>query len=117
VNAAVHDNRVRVTLLQTMVSEPSPQASIDSAGYSSIARAIHQTFPDVLVTPGLMVAATDSRHMRVLGADTYRFAPHVLAAEDLKRIHGTDERIALTDLEQGIRFYAQVIRNADAATR
>ena len=117
VNAAVNDNRVRVTLLQTTVSEPSPQASTESAGYSSIVQAIHQTFPDVLVAPGLMVAATDSRHMRVLGADTYRFAPHVLAAEDLKRIHGTDERIALTDLEQGIRFYAQVIRNADAATR
>ncbi len=36
-----------------------------------------------------------------------------LGPEDLKRIHGTDERIAISNYEEIIRFYVQLLWNSD----
>ena len=44
----------------------------------------------------------------------YRFAPLRIGAEDLPRIHGKDERIAISNYGEMIQFYIRLIRNADA---
>jgi acetylornithine deacetylase/succinyl-diaminopimelate desuccinylase-like protein len=45
------------------------------------------------VAPGLMVAATDSRHFTALSDHIFRFSPVRAKPEDLARFHGTNERI------------------------
>jgi carboxypeptidase PM20D1 len=42
----------------------------------------------------------------------YRFSGIRLDASDLSRIHGTNERISIASYLEGIRFLAQLLRNA-----
>jgi carboxypeptidase PM20D1 len=55
---------------------------------------------------------TDSRHYAALSDRIYRFLPMRLGPEDLERIHGTDERIAVDNYAECVRFYARLIQNA-----
>ncbi|HYL05214.1 MAG TPA: hypothetical protein VE075_04190, partial [Thermoanaerobaculia bacterium] len=60
----------------------------------------------------LLSGATDSRHYAVaLGTLPYRFVPMRLAAPDLARIHGADERLGVANFAEIVRFYAQLLRN------
>jgi len=91
-------------------SEPSPVSPTDSAGYRAIERTVRQVFPDAAVAPGLMTAATDSRHMTLVSDAVYRFSPIRVKAEDLPRFHGTDERLSVAGYGDMIRFYQQLLR-------
>ena len=57
---------------------------------------------------------TDSRFFAGFTDNIYRFLPVRMAPNDLKRMHGINERIAVKDYEWGIRFYHQLISNAAA---
>ncbi len=92
-------------------SEPSPVSPTDSTGYRAIEQAVRQVFPDALVAPGLMTAATDSRHFALVSDAVYRFSPIRVKAQDLARFHGNDERLAISNYGEMIRFYHQLLRN------
>lgn len=92
-------------------SEPSPVSPTDSLGYRAIAQSVRQVFPDAIVAPGLMIAATDSRHFSILSDAVYRFSPVRARPEDLSRFHGTNERILIANYVEMIRFYHQLLRN------
>ena len=92
-------------------SEPSPVSPMDSAGYRTIAQTVRQTFPDAIVAPGLMIAATDSRHLAIVSDAVYRFSPVRARSEDLPRFHGTNERISIANYVEMIQFYHQLLRN------
>ena len=96
-------------------SEPSPVSPTDSAGYRAIQKAVRQTFPDALVAPGLMTAATDSRHFSIVSDAVYRFSPFRMKSEDLARFHGNNERLAISNYGEMIGFYHQLLRNTNAA--
>jgi len=91
-------------------SEPSPVSPTDSAGYRAIERTVREVFPDAAVAPGLMTAATDSRHMTLVSDAVYRFSPIRVKGEDLGRFHGTDERLSVAGYGDMIRFYQQLLR-------
>jgi carboxypeptidase PM20D1 len=111
VRRAIDDARVVVTSLEVQV-EASAVSDLGSAGFELVQRTIRQTIPGALVAPGLLVAATDSRHYAGLTANVFRFLPITLGPDDAKRYHGIDERISFDDYERCVRFYAQLIRNA-----
>ncbi|RZL97529.1 MAG: M20 family peptidase [Variovorax sp.] len=97
-------------------AEPSPVSPTDGGpGYAAIARAVRATYPDAVVAPGLMTAATDSRHLGGASDAVYRFSPMRLTLADLPRLHGTDERLSLDNLARMIRFYQRLLRDTDAA--
>jgi carboxypeptidase PM20D1 len=93
-------------------SEPSPVSPTDSTGYRSIEQAVRQVFPDALVAPGLMTAATDSRHFSIVSDAVYRFSPFRVKSEDLPRFHGTNERVSISNYAEMIQFYHQLLRNS-----
>jgi len=99
---------------QAWANEASPVSPSTSAGYRVIERTIRETFPGALVAPGLMIAATDSRHMIAISENIYRFSPVRAKAEDLARFHGTDERIAVSNYAEMIRFYHRLLGNLSA---
>ncbi len=51
------------------------------------------------------------RHMAGVADNIFRFSPVRARAEDLTRFHGTDERIAVANYADLIRFYTGLIRN------
>lgn len=98
----VRDDVVRIEL-DGVASEPSrePAAGPDFEVVAELAR---QLVPGVAVTVGIVPGATDSRYYDDLAVTRCNFAPIVLTAADLDRIHGTDERISRTDYARLIRF-------------
>lgn len=96
-------------------AEPSPISPTRSESYQLINRTVRSLFPDVIVAPGLMIAATDSRHFGAISDHIYRFSPVRARPEDLSRFHGTNERIATSNLAELVRFYHQLLRNTAAA--
>jgi carboxypeptidase PM20D1 len=57
------------------------------------------------------MVATDSRHYDSIALDIYRFLPLRVTGEDLKRIHGVDERIGVKTYAELIGFLARLIEN------
>ncbi|MBI2770797.1 MAG: M20 family peptidase [Burkholderiales bacterium] len=96
-------------------AEASPVSPTESNSYQLINRTMRSLFPDVLVAPGLMVAATDSRLFTNVSDHIYRFSPVRARPEDLTRFHGTNERMGTANLAELVRFYHQLIRNTSAA--
>ncbi len=112
VRATVDDSNVTVRQVGSEPSEPSPVSDISSASFAALRKTIHQVYPDAVVAPGLVIGRTDSRRYVRLTDNSYRFLPMRLRGEDLKRIHGTDERIAIDNYAEIIHFYIQLLLNA-----
>jgi carboxypeptidase PM20D1 len=112
VRNTIDDDDIEIRQIGNKASDPSRVSDSTNESFGSIARAIQQIFPDVVVAPGLVIGRTDSRHYSEISVDNYRFLPMRLRSEDLGRIHGIDERIAIANYEEIIRFYAQLIWNS-----
>ena len=108
-NAIANDN-IKVTPHDGNTNPP-PVSRTDNDSYRALNRTIRETFPDVLVAPGLMVAATDSRNYIGVTDTIYRFTPVRATVEDLKRFHGTNERLSVSNYADMIRFYRRLLQN------
>ena len=93
-------------------TDPPPVTGTASFAYRALNQTIREVFPDVLVAPGLMVAATDSRNYAAVTDKVFRFFPVRAKAEDLNRFHGTNERLSIDNYADIIRFYRRLIENA-----
>ncbi len=113
VKSIIGDDRVKVTPLPGNTNPP-PITSTATPDYQMVNRTIREVFPDVLVAPGLMVAATDSRNYLDVTSNIFRFSPVRATAEDLKRFHGTNERLSVANYADMIRFYRRLMQNAAA---
>lgn len=113
VREAVSDAEIKVTAQPGSGTEPSPVSDVHSALFATFSKTVVSLFPDALVAPGLMIGASDGRHFVPVSDSVYRFVPMVLEPEDLPRLHGTNERIRISDYLQMIRFYAQLVQNLD----
>lgn len=92
--------------------DPTPVSPVGAPAYQMLNRTLRSLFPDVIVAPALYTAGSDSYHFAPLTDNIYRFSPVRVKAEDLPRLHGTNERISVANLGELVRFYHQLIRNA-----
>jgi len=83
-------------------------------GFSIIAQSMREIHGDIPVAPGLMVAASDSRHYGKVADNAYRFNPIRLTPELLTGFHGTNEKISVADYAQGVRGYIRIIAHGTA---
>jgi carboxypeptidase PM20D1 len=113
VRRAVNDPRVKMQpLAGEPPAEPSARSRADSPNFRLMQKTLAQVYPEAVAAPFVFVAATDSKHYAPLTKDTYRFAPILMNAEDVGRLHSTNERIAEDNFARSIEFYCQLIRNA-----
>lgn len=112
VNKVIDDERVKVSKY-SFVQEPSFVSASDNKEFNLLRISLKQVFGNLIVSPYLVVGATDARHYREISDNIYRFSPMILESEDLNRIHGIDERISVENYKNSIRFYYQLIRNLD----
>lgn len=117
-----HDRRViddpRVTVEPSGEGrEPSAVSPTAGPGYDALARAIARSFPDAVIAPGLVLGGTDARNYQPVSTAIYRFTPMTMTSADLPRIHGTNERIGISDYARAIAFYGALLDETSAATR
>ncbi len=110
VERVVDDSRVSLQV-KPGAYEAAPVSSINSRGFELIHKTIKMQFPNTVVTPTLMTATSDSRHYRELSPNIFRFAPYHIYPEDMSRIHGINERIAISNYKNMVGFYYLLIRN------
>ncbi len=110
VKEVIADERVVVSpSKEKMTSDPSPVSAVDAEGYRLIEKTIRSVFPDTIVVPNAANGAADARFFTRISAQVYRFVPVPFKSEDLPRLHGVDERVAVKDYAEMIRFYRQLL--------
>jgi carboxypeptidase PM20D1 len=113
VKEVIDDERVVVSAMEgTTSSDPSPVSPVNAQGYRLIESTIRSVFPGTIVAPNAANGATDSRFFTRISPQVYRFVPVTFRSEDLPRLHGVDERIDVAAYADMIRFYRQLLINA-----
>ncbi len=77
--------------------------------YRALESSAHSTWPGRPVTPYLFQAGTDATAWRSRGIPVYGIYPYPITPEDLTRMHGNDERVAIESLEQGTAMIYQTL--------
>ena len=108
VKRVIADERIEVKPVAAGF-EPSKVSSPEAAAYKLVERTIREVFPDAVVAPGLTLQGTDSRQFGDIADQVYRFMPIRFKPEDLPRLHGNDERIAIDQLADMVRFYHRLL--------
>ncbi|MEI6803025.1 MAG: M20 family peptidase [Burkholderiales bacterium] len=114
VSKAVSSDKFELFALPGAVNA-SKVAPTDSNQYRLLNTTIREVFPDALVAPGLMIAGTDSIHYGQISDHVFKFSPVRANAEDLKRFHGTNERLSAANYADAIRFYLRLIGQGSKA--
>jgi carboxypeptidase PM20D1 len=110
VRKTVGDERVKVQVAGGIAWEASPVSPSSGPVFEALEECIHETFGQIPVAAYLVLGATDARYYASISKNVYRFTPTTLAAEDLKRIHGHNERIAASQLADMVRFFIHLIQ-------
>jgi carboxypeptidase PM20D1 len=87
-----------------------PVADYEGGGFPVIEQAIANSYPDTLVTPGLLMATTDTRHYIDLADDQYRFHGMLVTTRQTGSVHGTDEYIDIASYEKAIAVARDMMR-------
>ncbi len=110
----INDPNIEISKYKGRGTSPSPVAAVNSKSFDLIRKTVHQVFPGVSSTPGLVIAGTDTKHYIQISDNNYRFAPITIGAADVSLIHGTDERIQVSAYLNMIQYHARLIKNASS---
>lgn len=109
VRVALGDEKVEID--RFLDTGKAPASPLDGDYYQAIEESISACYPDAVVSPFLLSGLSDSRYFRARGVPCYGIIPARIGLSDLARIHGTDERIAVQDVKEGVHFlYRLAIR-------
>lgn len=111
VRKAVESDVVEVRVPEYGGRAASEVSDWNSEGYAVIARSTREVYGEVVITPGLMIAGSDTRHYGKVADNSFRYNPFVVTSEDLTGFHGTNEKITVDNFAQGIRTYIQILKN------
>ncbi len=78
--------------------------------YNMIEKALLDYYPGAVVAPYLMTGTTDSRFFREKNMPAYGLCPVEVPPDNLRSIHGIDERLSVDSLIKGIEVYTEIIR-------
>jgi acetylornithine deacetylase/succinyl-diaminopimelate desuccinylase-like protein len=101
------DDGIKVESWQRHRATESP---MDTEDFSIIKDVHLEHFPNALVVSSLLVGASDSRFFRDKGIPCYGVGPILISLEDLKRIHGIDERVSEENMVKGTRVYMDIVK-------
>jgi len=110
VREIVADDGIEIATMRAY--EASPVSATDGAQFAALRAALHELDPGLPIAPALVVAGTDTKWYGEISDAAYRFVPFHLDSSDLRRPHGTDERLSVQNLAWGTRFYGALIRHA-----
>jgi carboxypeptidase PM20D1 len=108
VRRAIRDSAVEIEALHP--SEPSPVSPTTGEAWELLTRAVGETYDGVIVTPYVMLGASDGRHFTRISDHVYRFSPFEMSTEERRTLHARNERIHVATWLRGIDFYETVIR-------
>ncbi len=106
----INDHDVEIEKVFSSSTSTSP---VDNEPYGSIKKVINQLVPDASVVPYVTTGFTDSRVFRRAGVPAYGFIPVLVSKDELRGIHGIDEKISLDNLLLGVKILYHLIHQLD----
>jgi carboxypeptidase PM20D1 len=107
-NKMVNDPQVKLEV-QPDGGLAAPDSSLESEFYSAIVKASAEEFGGAPVLPFQSTWATDSAQLRLHNVQAYGLVPFPLTDEDLKRMHGEDERIPVAAFAKGVDLMVRIV--------
>jgi len=113
VKKAIGDPNVEVTVGRPNAARPGTvpgavagvkDSPTTTALYAALEASAQKIWPGVPVTPYLFQAGTDAGAWRSRGVPVYGIYPYPISNEDLRRMHGNDERVQIKSLDQGTKL-------------
>jgi acetylornithine deacetylase/succinyl-diaminopimelate desuccinylase-like protein len=89
---------------------PATESAFDTAEFSLIKDACIDSFNDCLVVPSLLFGTSDSRLFRDRGALCYGVFPVMASMEDIKMVHGHNEKISTENMIRGTEVYMEIVK-------
>lgn len=99
---------VRVELTRKTPGNESP---LDTADFKTIKEAFLKHYPDAVVVPSLLFGSSDSRYFRDRGVTAYGFCPFLATTEDIKGVHGINEKVSIDNLIKGAAIFQDALNN------
>jgi len=107
-NKLVNDPAVKLEL-QPNTGLAAPPSSLESDFYGVICKVATQEFGGAPSLPFMSTWLTDSAQLRLHNVQAYGLVPFPLTQEDLRRMHGDDERIPLASFDKGVDVLAKIV--------
>jgi acetylornithine deacetylase/succinyl-diaminopimelate desuccinylase-like protein len=107
-NKLVNDPEVKLEV-QPNGGLAAPPSSLESDFYGVIIKVVSQEFAGAPALPFQSTWLTDSAQLRLHNVQAYGLVPFPLTQEDLKRMHGEDERIPLAAFNKGVDVLAKIV--------
>jgi len=102
----VNDSNIVVEAVMISSSASSPPSSDLSEAIRAVTQSIDR---QAVVGSAVLAGFTDARFLRERGIVSYGFDPFKASNGNLHGIHGTDEKLSVSDLEFAIRYFTNVI--------
>lgn len=97
--------------VEVMSARPATRPTdINGEGYKYVEKTLNKVFPDVLVSPYVMVGGTDSRFYAGVTKDIIRFAPIFMDDQQYASVHGTNENVFIDALPKAVEFYKEIVK-------
>ena len=107
-NKLVNDPAIKFEV-QTNAGLAAPTSSLENDFYSAIVKAAAQEFGGAPVLPYQSTWGTDSAQLRLHNVQAYGLVPFPLSEDDLKRMHGNDERIPVAAFGKGVDLMVRIV--------
>jgi acetylornithine deacetylase/succinyl-diaminopimelate desuccinylase-like protein len=107
-NKLVNDPLVRLDV-QPNAGLAAPSSSLESEFYGVISKVVSREFGGAPALPFQSTWLTDSAQLRLYQVQALGLVPFPLTQDDLKRMHGDDERIPLAAFDKGVDVLAKIV--------
>ena len=108
-NKLTNDPQVKLEV-QPNAGLAAPPSSLESDFYGVITKVVTQEFAGAPALPFQSTWLTDSAQLRLHNVQAYGLVPFPLTQDDLKRMHGNDERIPLTAFDKGVDVLLKIVK-------
>jgi acetylornithine deacetylase/succinyl-diaminopimelate desuccinylase-like protein len=109
-NKLVNDPQVKFEIQQN-AGLAAPTSSLENDFYNSLVKSAAQEFGGAPVLPYQSTWGTDSAQLRLHNVQAYGLVPFPLTEEDLKRMHGNDERIPVAAFSKGVNMMVRIVND------
>lgn len=103
----ISDKEVKIEELNR--SEASVISSTSSSDWITLESTVAEMFPEAVVTPYLVVGATDSRFFSEICDAVYRFSPLILSAAERATMHAKNEQVRVNHWLRAVEFFKTFI--------
>ena len=112
IRKVVRNKDISVEILKQ--KEASKFSPTDSRPFRVMEKICKQQNPDSFVAPYLVMGGTDACYYEPVCENIYRYSPFPVSTALLLTVHGTNERIPVASMTDGVAFFKRYVRKLSA---